>query len=297
MGYLANKKHEARINTFLKIFFILSGIITLSAFGSGRMSFFFDECRWQLYLLITAVFFYCLARRFYIYALLAFILGTVNYFAVSSAVSIFNPPSEDGNGIRLLFGARSDSRDADFIAKNATSSGYNVIALDYPEFDGQELKENLPENYSFLHSAEGWEDGFMLVSLPVELSGRISLGGGITAGFAKVIVDNHPVVVVSVDFEGMSAPRIVSAFDSLSSFIGRQDDPVIVFGNFNTVAWSKAMSSFINDNGLRVKNALSDNIRNFILPPKHYILGYEQNNVSGRRLLSRLNSFSLFTRF
>nr|QJR98155.1 hypothetical protein PlAlph_1590 [uncultured Alphaproteobacteria bacterium] len=297
MGYLANKKHEARINAFLKLFFILSAGITLLAFGSTGISLFFNEYRWQLYLLITAVFVYCVFRRFFIYALFAFILGTVNYFAVSSAVGVFGISSPSKGGINFLFGSESNGRSRNFVAKNAFAGNYNVIALNRPKFDGQALGEELSAKYSFLHPAEGWDNGFMLVSLPVEFSGRVNLGNGIKADFAKVITDNGALVVVVVDFGGLTRRHISSAFGNLSSFIGKQDDPVIIFGNFNTVAWSKDMSRFIADNGFKVKNALTDNIRNLFMPPKYYILGYEQNNVSGRLLLSRLNSFSMFTRF
>ena len=294
MGYLANKKHEARVNAFLRAFLALSGAMSLLAFGSARISFFLDEYRWQLYLLITAVFFYCLLRRFFVYALLAFVLGTVNYFAVSSAVGVFGSSSNSKDGIRLLFGTGTDN--PEIVAKAVSDGGFHVVALSSPRLDGRDLKDSLPEKYSFLHPAEGWEDGFMLISLPVEVSGRVNLGET-GADFAKVLTDGRAQIFISVDFAGLSRQKTARALDNLSAFIRRQDDPVIIFGNFNTVAWSKTLGGFIAKNGLQVKNALTDNVRSLILPPRHYILGYEQNNVSGSLLMPYLNSFSPFTRF
>lgn len=295
MGYLANKKHEARVNAFLRTFFILSGAVTLLAFGSARLSLFFDECRWQLYLLLAVVFVYCLLRRFFVYAFLAFVLGTVNYFAVSSAVGVFGASSADKGGIRLLFGAGDE--DPAVVLKAIEAGDFHVAALNRPKLNGADIKDELSEKYAFLHPEEGFEDGFMLVSLPVEVSGRVSLGDKIWADFAKVLIDGRPQTFISVNFSGLSRRKTAQALDNLSSFIRRQDDPVIVFGCFNAVAWSKTMSGFIAKNGLQAKNALTDNVRNLVLPPKYYILGYEQSDVSGRLILPCLNSFSPFTRF
>ncbi len=295
MGYLSNKKHKARVNTILKTSIFLLAMATFLGFGSNVFSHFFAQYRWQFFLVLLIIFIYSLLRRSWGYMFLAFVLGIINYFTVSSVVNIINFTEKTASSPRLLF--VSKATDPFEVIEFAENKKSNIIAVMSPQMNDFDLRTMLSEKYAFLHSSEGWDNGFMLSNLPVSVSGRIKLDENLHADFAKVQFNNMPIVFIAVDFSGMRKSQYAKVLESLSTFCAKHDDPVVVFGDFNTVAWSKELNDFINKNGFTVKNALLNNWRNVIIPQHYYILGYEKNYIDGDIMLSGANYFSMFTRF
>ena len=295
MGYLSNKKHAARTDAFLKIFLLLCAIISLFGFGNNAFSHFLNQYRWQACLLLTFVFIYTSIHRFYGYMICALLLAVINYFTVSSAVNIRSSVRENKDVPLLLFA--SNVSEPMYIFESAENKNAQILAVTNPQMKDFDLRTMIPEKYAFLHSNNGWEEGFILSKLPVKTSGRLSLGAGLNAEFAKVDYNNMFVMLIVVDFNNADFKSIKSALDNLSSFIARQDGPVVVFGNFNMTAWSRPMHRFLSRNGLSVKNAMLDNLRNIFIPQKYYIMSYEKNNTVGERLLYGSNRFRMFTRF
>ncbi len=295
MGYLSNKKHKARVGTVLKVFLLLAAIITLFGYGSGKVAVFFDSLRWQLYMFLLVVLFYTLLKKHYIYASLFFLLGMINFFTISSAVNVFAGKANENSSLELLFAPQAHN--APCLMKKIKNKKYAVVASTNPDMNEFELEKMIPAEYKFLHSSEGWENGFMLSSLPVKLSGRVNLGSDVYADFVKIDSEGLPLSLIAVDFSKLDEKQISFALNNLSAFVARQDDPVVIFGDFNRVGWSKAMTAFIEKNGLKVKNALNDNIRNLFIPQHYYILGYEHSGIKGYLFGKHLNSLPLFTRF
>lgn len=295
MGYLANKKHEARVNTFLKIFLTLSAFVTFLAFGTDSVSLFLNEHRWHFYLLLFAAFFYALRNRYYLYMFLAFVLGTINFFAVSSIVNILGSSGHETAQTTLLFGSRFS--DIPTFLEQVKKQHYDIVAVTAPQTEEYDIEEMVPQGYKLVHAPNDWSKGYMLSSPPIEVSGRFVLSSNLYADFIKVSKGEKKEIYVAVDLSTLNNQQISSALENLSAFVLAQDDPVVIFGNFNMVAWSPAMSKFIETNGLRVKNALFDNLRNFVVAPHYYILGYESNHIKGQLFFSGLKSFPMFTRF
>ena len=292
MGYLANKKHQAHINTFLKIVIIFSAIITFASFGKNIFLQAFNEYRWQILLLLSLIFIYTLFRRFYLYMIFSFLLLSINFFAVSSVTDFYNQQQPSSTKILFVSKVTDTSHLFDVISQQMPDI-IAVSKVDAPYFSAQEA---IPEQYNFLHSPD-MSGGFMLSRTDAIFSGRINLGTKVFASFVKIQTDSSPTTFVAVDFYHLNILQIEQALNALSSFVAEQDDPVVVFGNFNTVAWSRPLSKFISKHNLVVKNGLCDNVRNIFIPQKHYILAYEKSKISGKIMLPYLNSFSLFTRF
>ena len=291
MRYLETKKHQAHINTFLRFFTLISALTTFLAFGKNNFALVINEWRWQLFLVLIICFVYTAFRRFYAYMITFFVLLTVNYFAVSS-VATLHASSQDGTSV--LFVDNHDDMPSlfDFVTAELPNIVFvsKVDSLSFPR------PGEIPEQYTFLHSANSENSGFMLSRLGIEQSGRINIGGTY-ADFVKTNDEAKGVIYVAVDFSELSFSQIRAALNNLSTFVAEQDNPVVVFGNFNAVAWSAPMSKFIFKNNLTVKNGLWDNLRNIIIPQHYYILAYEKSNVAGSIMVNGLNSFPIFTRF
>ena len=88
MGYLSNKKHKARVNSSLKILTILFAFFTFIGFGENFLSQAIGDYRWQMYLILVAMFIYTFLHRYYIYMSFSLILVIINFFAISSSVAL-----------------------------------------------------------------------------------------------------------------------------------------------------------------------------------------------------------------
>ena len=69
MGYLAQrKKKHIRTDFILKSLIVLLGLFSLIAFAENAPGQFFNQWRFQFYLLSLAVTLYALASRFFLYS-------------------------------------------------------------------------------------------------------------------------------------------------------------------------------------------------------------------------------------
>lgn len=291
MRYLENKKHQAHINAFLRFFTLISVLITFLAFGENSFASALNEWRWQLFLALVLCCAYTIFRRFYFYMITFFVLLTINYFAVSSVATLHGYSTND---TKLLFVEKHDDMPGLFDFINSQSPDLVFVAkVDSSSFPRQ---NEVPQQYNFLHSANNTNSGFMLSKFSVEQSGRINIGGSY-ADFVKTNGNEQSIMYIAVDFSKLSYAQIKNELDNLSTFVAEQDNPVVIFGDFNMVAWSAPLSKFIFKNNLVIKNGLWDNVRNIIIPQHYYILAYEKSSVAGSIMISGLNSFPIFTRF
>ena len=293
MRYLANKKHQAHINAFLKIFVSLFTIITFAAFGESPFLQHLNEYRWQMLLLLSVAFIYAIFRRFYLYIILLFILLTINFFVISSVAVFYNPRNDSATNVLFVPKIVDSFKLFDGILQQKP----DIVAVSKIDTSYFSKKEAIPEQYQFIHSSDINSSGFMLSKIKVLSSGRVNLGKENYAYFIKAEVNSLVTNFIAVDFSSLNFLQIKNALNNLSVFVANLDDPIVIFGDFNTVAWSNSLSSFIFRHNLIVKNGLYDNLRNFIIPEHYYILAYEKGEISGTIMFSRLNSFPLFTRF
>jgi len=293
MRYLANKKHQAHINTFLKIFLAVMTAITFASFCKHIFWQYLNEFRLQMFLLLAVALIYTLLRRFYLYATFLFLLLMINFYAISS-VAVFRGEFSSA-GTKLLF--VPTVTDSNKLFDDIISQSPDIVAVSKVKTAYFSANEMIPEQYHFLHPADTAENGFMLSATKAVLSGRINLGHNTYAEFAKLNTGQNQTVFVAVDFSQRNLLEIDNLLGNLSTFVAEQDDPVVIFGDFNIVAWSRPLSKFISKHNLVIKNGLFDNLRNIFIPQNHYILAYEKTDISGQIALPYLNSLPLFTRF
>ena len=293
MGYLSNKKHKARVNSSLKILTILFAFFTFIGFGENFLSQAIGDYRWQMYLILVAMFIYTFLHRYYIYMSFSLILVIINFFAISSSISIFGEDSYKST--HILYGIGSNNPLDIF--EQAINKHSEIIAVLNHNLEDFDLQSIVPEQYSFSHPKTGWKNDFMLSSYPVQSSGRIVLAPDTYGEFVKIKKDDLEQTFIAINLDKLNNSSKRDALKKLSSFVSKQDNPVVVFGNFGMTAWNYNLSSFAVKNNLKVKNALFDNLRNIFIPPHFYILGSEKALLTGNIILPKLNSLTLFTRF
>jgi len=94
---------------------------------------------------------------------------------------------------------------------------------------------------------------------------------------------NRRFVAVSVDFSKASAKEQKLVFKNLSEFVLKQDDPVIIVGNFGLPSWSSLFKNFLQETALEVKNKiLLTNGENLFSPfsvPSINLLAYKNIGI------------------
>lgn len=111
----------------------------------------------------------------------------------------------------------------------------------------------------------------------LEIRGALSKGVLVSgqkmiASYA-MINEEAPLMVIMVDFRGISRNKYEPLLKNLHRFIMKQDTEVVLLGNFGMPAWSKTFRKFVEASGLTVKNRfIFDGIFSV---PKFYVLGYK----------------------
>ncbi|MBP5399668.1 MAG: hypothetical protein J6Y53_04550 [Alphaproteobacteria bacterium] len=267
--------------------------MTFAGFYQNDFCALLAEYRFQLYLLLAVIFIYAFCKKIYLLSFIFFILSVINFFAISSTSNFFNSGSSSPDS-SILFGNNQNSISP--VLEQISRHNPEIIAITNSNLQNFEIQDIIPDNYKVIAPDNDFQN-FIITRLPIKQSGRIDLNFGTYAAYAILEKNELPITYIAVDFSEFLPSQIDSMLKKISLFITQQDNPVVVFGNFNTVSWSYNLSAFIAENNLSVQNALFDNIRNPILPPQHYILGYSEGNFSGNIIMPFLNSFAKFTRF
>ena len=85
-----------------------------------------------------------------------------------------------------------------------------------------------------------------------------------------------PLTVISVDLKKAEKSSYPKMFKLLQDAIIKQDNPVIIFGDFGIPAWNQHFKKFLQSSGLSVKNRLMFTDKNFLTPSNFYILGFRE---------------------
>lgn len=119
-----------------------------------------------------------------------------------------------------------------------------------------------------------------------------------------IINKGSPLTIIRVDLRQASHKQYPLIFEHLHQFIVRQDNPVIIYGEFGIPAWSKVFKQFLSSSGLSVKNSLiftQSSRYNIFTTPGFYILGFHDmgvsdvriSNLNGHKVISAQASFNL----
>ena len=130
-----------------------------------------------------------------------------------------------------------------------------------------------------------------------EASGAIIIAKEFVAPYVIIKENNSLLTLVKVDFIGADKKQYSQIFSQLHQFIVKQDNPVIIFGEFGIPAWDKSFKEFLNLSGLAVKNELiftNKSHYNFFTTPSFYILGFQEMGVS-RTKISDINNIKTIT--
>lgn len=125
-----------------------------------------------------------------------------------------------------------------------------------------------------------------------EASGAIIIAKKFVAPYVIIKENNSLLTLIKVDFRGADKNQYSQIFSQLHQFIVKQDNPVIIFGEFAVPAWDRSFKKFLNLSGLTVKNELiftSKSHYNFFTTPSFYILGFQEMGVS-RTKISEINN-------
>lgn len=113
----------------------------------------------------------------------------------------------------------------------------------------------------------------------IKAAGNIILAQKYIASF--IVVGNEtPITLVRVNFHKAKKKDYALIFNHLHEFLLKQDNPVVIFGNFGIPAWNRHFKSFLQTSGLTVKNRLLFLDGNFLKPSDFYVLGFSEMGVS-----------------
>lgn len=147
----------------------------------------------------------------------------------------------------------------------------NIFLSD--KFDGREsVRLNFNPKWQFLtKSAE---------LIPVEKISFTKSAKKQNAVAVMLLDRETPLTIISVDLKKTPKSSYPKMFKLLQDAIIKQDNPVIIFGDFGIPAWNKHFKKFLQSSGLSVKNRLMFTDKNFLKPSNFYILGFREMGLS-----------------
>ena len=112
-------------------------------------------------------------------------------------------------------------------------------------------------------------------------SGSLVLADDVIASYVK-IKNNTPAIILKVNLNNISSKSRKKILKQLTSFITKQDAPVILYGDFGVPSWNRYLRRFMVQTRLSVKNRLLFSGRfpyNILSTPSFYILGFSDMGI------------------
>jgi len=290
MGYLSQKKKYERVNFLLNTSL---GIVTITSLlalfdRSSAFSAFINQWQFQIYLYLLLVFGYALLNSFFIQGAFAALLIVINYMSIASSANLFNSSDSNGNyHLNILYQNRTSNIDT--LMRQAQAEHIDIVALNQSKAPFANLNK-FPGYY--LYNEDNEQDKSFIISkfIPIK-SGRIILSPHYTGSYMTIIAENQPLVLVNIDFSGITHQQENLVYDNLGEFVTAQDNPVVIVGDFGIPAWSRTFQKFLNKTGLEVKNhiILSNGKYRFnpFSVPSFNLLAYKNFGVSKVRFLNK----------
>lgn len=117
-------------------------------------------------------------------------------------------------------------------------------------------------------------------------AGKIGLSPKAQASFMSFEKYDQVITLVNLDFSKIAKNELPTAFANLAQFVEKQDEPVVIVGDFQLPVWAPLFRNFLSDTGLQVKNRVlftdgKDYFKFFVVPSVN-VLGFD--NIAVRRL-------------
>ena len=255
MGYLSQKKHHERINMLLNVSLGIISITTLLALMDNTTGFsaFINQWQFQIYVYLLIVFVCALFNKFFLQTFFAFLLIKVNYTLIASSANLFNSSHSDGTGqLTILYQNRTKSG-ADLM-RQAVHSQADIVALNRAQTKNFGLEGE--HQYHLYNEDQEQGSSFIISKFTPLRSGKLILSDRFVGSYMEFLEGSQPLVIINVDFSGISRKEEKSVYKNLSKFVVMQDNPVVIVGNFGIPAWSDTFQKFLNKTGLEVKNRI-----------------------------------------
>lgn len=111
--------------------------------------------------------------------------------------------------------------------------------------------------------------------------GALVFENNVIAPYIKIENEN-PMMIIKINLHDTTAKLRKKILKQLAHFITKQDNPVILFGNFGIPAWNRYLRRFMIQTRLTVKNKIlfTDNsLSKFLSLPDFYILGFNNMGI------------------
>lgn len=291
MGYLSQKKQQERINLFLNASGFVALLFTLVVLFEPSWGIYhhFINYYFQYYIVFLLIFVYALYVHRYVQAIVLLSLIFIDFFRISPYANLFfNIAGKGEESLKVVY--QNDVKNITASLDSARKGQAEVVALN--------AGRSLPYVYDYIYKQLQTEDtvdkSFIFSSLPAERGGRVHFTPERTASYLNIQKGGKQVLLLNVNFAGLSAAEENTVYNNLTEFVLEQNLPIIIIGNFGRPSWSQRFQKFLADTELEVKNRiiLSDgrHLFNPLQIPEINVLGYKALGLADIDFLSEADS-------
>ena len=157
----------------------------------------------------------------------------------------------------------------------ALSSSGNIFLSDF--YDGNKKIELTFNN----HSDVSGKFGDAKIN-----KGALVFADNITAPYIKIENEN-PMMIIKVNLRNIKTKLRKKVLNQLAHFITKQDNPVVLFGDFGVPSWNRYLRKFTIQARLTIKNKIlftNNSAYKFFSLPSFYILGFNNMGVDNIKI-------------
>ena len=163
---------------------------------------------------------------------------------------------------------------------------YGSLAKTARLFFNDTSDSTLAFNVVYKKGGQNYENILNAKEVLLRRKGKIALSPHAEASFMSFEKYDQVITLVNLDFSKISKKELPTAFANLEQFVKRQDEPVVIVGDFQLPAWAPLYRNFLSETGLQVKNRVlfttgKDYFKFFVVPSIN-VLGFD--NIAVRRL-------------
>ena len=117
-------------------------------------------------------------------------------------------------------------------------------------------------------------------------SGFLILSDNSIVPYVKILGDK-PMIIIKLDLSKIKTKKREKILKQLQTFVIKQDNPVILFGDFGVPSWNRNLRRFITQTRLSVKNKIlfTKNFSyNIFSMPSFYVLGFNDMGIDNIKI-------------
>ena len=122
-------------------------------------------------------------------------------------------------------------------------------------------------------------------------SGSLILANNTIAPYVKINDKNH-MTIIKINLSKANTKLRKKILKQLKNFITKQDNPVILFGDFGAPSWNRYLRRFIVQTRLSVKNKIlftKNSPYNIFSTPSFYVLGFNDMGIDNLEIKDAKN--------